>query len=303
MAKKKKAEITPTKGLQWITPLPLGKDYSYWSKRFKNRQKEYIETKEVLSNHFELRLPEKSMIALIGDQHVGSAEVDYERISTEINQILDTKNTYVIITGDTVDGYFWGGDAQYEEMEQVPEQYQYVKSMLDLLGENNKLICAVGGDHDGWVKRGGFNPLKEFTERNNCFYSQGVTYLTVHVGSATYKFTVAHRLPGSSMYNRNHPQSRALRFGGAIGSDIVVSGHNHRKAISQYPVDMFGGESALVHTIALGAYKTNDGYGRKLGFNKITADDMYGSAVILDKDNKDIVAYYDILKALKDIKK
>ena len=287
--------------LEWITPLPKEKDYDYWSNRFKNRQNEFGETREVLQNHFSLRLPEKSAVVFLGDQHIGSAEVDYKRIEDEVKRIIDTPNTYVIITGDTVDGYFWGGDAQYEEMEQTPEQYQYIRSMIDLLGKNGKLICAIGGDHDGWVKRGGFNPLKDFTERNNCFYSQGVTYISVHIGDHEYKITAAHRLPGNSIYNKNHPQSRALRFGGAIGSDIIVSGHTHQKGVSQYSVDFFGGGSQLVHLISIGAYKTNDGFGRKLGLSKITPDNMYGSAVILDKDKKDIDVYYDIFKAIESL--
>lgn len=289
------------KKLEWLTDFPKEKDYDYWSNRFKNRQEEYNQAKEVINNKFELRLPERSVIAFIGDQHIGSAETDYQRIEEEVKDILKTDNAYVVLMGDTVDGYFWGGDAQYEEMEQVPEQYQYVRSMIDTLGKNNKLICAIGGDHDGWVKRGGFNPLKDFTERNNCFYSQGVTYLTIHVGDNEYKVTAAHRLPGNSIYNKNHPQSRALRFGGAVGSDIVVSGHTHQKGISQYSVDLFGGDSQHVHMVSIGSYKTNDGFGRKLGLAKITPDNMYGAAVILDKEKKFITPHYDVLRAIKEI--
>lgn len=286
-------------GLEWVTPLPEAKDYKYWSDRFKNRQKEYSQTKDVIQSNIELSLPQDSTIVFFGDQHVGSSEVDYDRIEAEVARIIETPNTYVILMGDTVDGYFWGGDAQYEEMEQVPEQYQYVRSMTDLLGSKGKLICSIGGDHDGWAKRAGFTPIKEFAEKNNCFFSVGVTYITINIGKAKYYITAAHRLPGHSMYNKNHPQTRALRFGGAVGSDIIVSGHNHQKQISQQPIDKFGGDSQLVHMMALGAYKSSDGYGRKLGLNKLNPDNMYGSAVKLFKDNKEIVAYYDILKALE----
>ena len=615
---------------EWITSLPKEKDFDYWSGRFKARRIQFNETKAVSDNHIELNLPEKSLVAFIGDQHVGSPESDYERIEKEVSKIVNTDNAYIIIMGDTVDGYFWGGEAQYGEMEQTPEQYQYIKSMMDYLGDNKKLLCAIGGDHDcldektevytqedGWITydhlnqnhhllttgdqqlewsqydnkivedysgemyqyssthhdilctpkhrifykqrrsqkvkfmsaqqafekkslddmlipvsgsfknegvnisddvlyllgfligdghvsdrgyitfyqskqnklnkllkaldeekigyklskrnrvrdfidglkvrkilpayevslpvseskklnqyidiqdkkqlkpffnqlsdaqfelflkglidadgsvsktskncccfyqkdkllidkiqalciqhnysasiyeyqnrarvnqyrlnitkrnnlrlgghltktvytgkiwdvsippnrnflvrrkgksyftgnswshRGGTNPLREFTQQNNCFYSRGVTYITINIGGQAYKITAAHRLPGHSMYNKNHPQTRALRFGGASGSDIVVAGHTHQKGISEFGVDSFGGNQQKVHLLSLGAYKRCDDYGRKLGLNALTPDSMYGSAVILDKEQKHITTYYDVLDGLKAIK-
>ena len=129
--------------LDWITPLPEGKDFTYWSDRFKDRKEQYMETAEVPQHNFELNLPETSLIAFIGDQHVGSPEVDYDRIEAEMQAIVQTDNAYVILMGDTVDGFFWN-PAEFEEMEQVPEQYGYIKSMIEYLGENNKLILALG---------------------------------------------------------------------------------------------------------------------------------------------------------------
>lgn len=287
-------------GLEWVTKLPDEKDFNYWSERFKNRQEEYSQTQDVFTNNIELSLPDDSTIVFFGDQHVGSADTNYQRIEAEVGKILETPNTYIIFTGDTVDGYFWGGEAQYEQMEQVPEQYQYINSMMDLLGERGKIIGGIMGDHSWTAQKGGFKQLREAMKRHNCFYSQGVTYITINIGKAKYYITAAHRLQGHSMYNKNHPQSRALRFGGAVGSDIIVSGHNHQKSYQQMAVDKFGGESQTVHMLALGAYKSTDSYGRKLGLNKLTPDNMYGSAVKLAKDKKEITAYYDILKALEE---
>jgi len=288
-------------GIDWVSELPEDKDYDYWSDRFKDRQDQYDGSKEIVRKNLELNLPEESVICLIGDQHVGSPEVDYDRIEAEVKQIMETDNVYIIIMGDTVDGYFWGGDAQYGQMEQAPEQYQYIRSMMDYLGEKKKLICAIGGDHDGWSKRGGFNPIKEFTQRNHCFYSQGITYITINIGQHSYRITAAHRLPGNSMYNRTHQQNRALRFGSANGSDIVVAGHTHKKGISEFSIDKFGGASQKAHVISLGAYKKIDEYGMKLGFSELTTDNMYGCAVKLAKDRKHITTFYDVLDGIKSL--
>lgn len=289
-----------SKKLDWITPLPDDKDFSHWSDRFKERQSQYIETKDVLRNNFELNLPERSFVALVGDQHIGSPEVDYERIEAEVQAIVQTENAYMVVLGDTVDGFFFN-PAQMEEMEQVPEQYEYIRSMINYLGENNKLILAIGGDHDGWAKKRGFNALKEFTRKNSCFYSEGVTYLTINIGDANYKLTMAHRFPGNSIYNPVHSQTRAIRFGEARGSDIVASGHTHKKGIATFNVQEFGGVSQKVYAISVGPYKKNDEYARKLGLGRIESNGLYGAGIILNKDDKKIEAHYDILDGIKKI--
>lgn len=285
-------------GLEWVTKLPDEKDFNYWSERFKNRQEEYSQTQDVFTNNIELSLPDDSTIVFFGDQHIGGVDTFYDRIEAEVKKIVETPNTYVIFMGDTVDGYFWGGESQYEQIEQVPEQYQYVDGMMNLLGEKGKIIGGILGDHSWTNQKGGFKQLREAMKRHKCFYSHGVTYITINIGDAKYFVTAAHRLLGNSQYNFNHPQSRAMRFGGAIGSDIIVSGHTHKKQISQIPVDKFGGETQVVHLISLGAYKASDSYGRKLGFNKLTPEGMFGCACKLSKDNKKIVTHYDILEAL-----
>jgi hypothetical protein len=47
----------------------------------------------------------------------------------------------------------------------------------------------------------------------------------------------------------------------------------------------------------VGPYKAADDYSRKLGFSKLDPAEMYGSAVVLEKDTKGITYYHDILLA------
>ena len=272
----------------------------YWSPRFVKRQEEVLEAREQVTNKVDIQFsPEPTCINFIGDLHTGG-EANYERISEELQTIVNTPNSYVMLMGDVIDGFFFNY-AQMEQIEQVPEQIQYTKSLLKYLGDNKKLLVGWAGDHDKWADKMGNSMYADFFENTGAYFMYGVGYVTLQVGSVEYKLTGAHKLPGSSIYNNNHPQDRALRFGGAWGSDIIVSAHNHKKGHSEKTVVGFGGEAIHVHELALGPYKTQDEYSKKNGWAKQVSTELFGSAVILDADTKHIRYYDDILRANKEL--
>ena len=276
------------------TPLPLKKDFRYWNNRFRLRQREYLETKEI-TQHAVISFPERTLITFIGDLHVGSGEVDYKRIEQEIELIVNTPNSYVCLMGDVIDGFFFN-PAQMEEMEQVPEQVAYMQALVEYLAEHKKLLIGWGGDHDQtWQAQRGMNPYTELADRAGAYYMHGVGYMTAKVGNQEYHLTGTHRTQGHSIYNNAHG---AMRLGrDAEGSDIVVIGHNHRKGIVQQSVKEYGGENRVVTYIALGAYKSTDDYSKKLGFADNNTESMFGVSVVLEKDSKQVKPYYDIVEA------
>ena len=272
----------------------------YWSPRFVRRQEEVLEAREQQTNSVEIEFPaERICINFMADLHAGG-EADYGRISKEVETIVNTPNSYVILLGDVIDGFFFNY-AQMEQIEQVPEQIQYTKSLLKYLGENKKLLVGWAGDHDKWMDKMGNSMYADFFENTGAYYMYGLGYVTLQVGKTEYKLTGAHKLPGSSIYNNNHPQDRAARFGGAWGSDIIVSAHNHKKGHSEKTFTGFGGEAIHVHQIALGPYKCQDEYSKKNGWSKQVPEEMYGSAVILEPDSKYVRYYDDILLANKEL--
>jgi len=272
----------------------------YWSPRFVRRQEEVLEAREQQTNSVEIEFPaEKICINFMADLHSGG-EADYGRINKEVETIVNTPNSYVILLGDVIDGFFFNY-AQMEQIEQVPEQIQYTKSLLKYLGENKKLLVGWAADHDKWMDKMGNSMYADFFENTGAYYMYGLGYVTLQVGKTEYKLTGAHKLPGSSIYNNNHPQDRAVRFGGAWGSDIIVSAHNHKKGHSEKTFTGFGGEAIHVHQIALGPYKCQDEYSKKNGWSKQVPEEMYGSAVILEPDSKYVRYYDDILLANKEL--
>jgi len=284
---------------EFITPLPLERGFKdYHSPRFRQRAEQFKENFEVPTNHVEIRLPDEvNCINFIPDLHVGSGFVDYDRIEQEIDVIIGTPNSYIVFMGDLMDAFFFNS-AQMEQMEQTPEQLKYMKAMFKHVAEDKRLLAAVGGDHDLWAKKMGVNPYSEFADTYGAHYMQGMSYLTLYVGEQTYNITMAHQLPGSSIYNNTHPQMRAVnRHGGAFGSNIVVSAHNHKKGYSRDTVKAFGNKRHQVHYLALGPYKSQDDYSRKHGWVEQQPEEMFGASVLLMPDRNEVVYQHNILRA------
>lgn len=284
------------------TPLPSSHGWVYWNNRMKERQQQYVEIKPGMQNKAEITFPDTVCINLIGDIHAGAPQTDYERIGKEVDKIVNTPSSYVLMLGDVIDSMFWN-PGQMEQIEQIPEQAEYLHALLTFLSDHKRLLVAFVGDHDGWPKKTGGDMYAQFAERHGAYLMQGVGYLTFNVGQETYKVSAAHRLPGHSMYNKTHPQNRAEKFGGARGSDVIVSGHTHQKGYSQQGVTGFGGENQKVHYVSVGPYKSSDDYSRKLGFAQQTPSEMYGSAIILNGKGKRIEYYDDILVANEELVK
>lgn len=281
------------------TPLPTNHGWLYWSERMQENQRKHVEIKQGEQTHVEISFPDTICLNFIGDIHAGG-NGDYERLHQEVEAIVNTPNSYVMLMGDVLDGYFFNF-AQMDQIAQVPEQTKYMHSLLSFLGDNNRLLVGWAGDHDSWLKKMGGDVYEDFAERYGAFFMYGVGYVTLNVGETQYKLTGAHRLPGHSMYNRVHPQARALTFGDARGSDIVVSGHTHQKGYAQHSIREFANKSQKVHLINIGAYKRTDDYAQKLGLGRLATEDMYGSSVILHAGRRRVEYYDDILIANKEI--
>ena len=276
-----------------LTEMPLVRDFAYWGKRFEERQVQYKESVS-RTNKVEIAFEEEPLINFWGDQHIGNPNTDYKRINAEAEIILKTPNSYLMVMGDTVDGFFFN-PAQFEQIEQVPEQFRYINSLYEEMAKQKKLLVAWSGDHDDWIKKSGADPYEEFSKKFGAYYMHGVGFVTLKVGQTNYNLVAAHRLPGFSMYNNAHAEMRLARE--VQGGDIYLAGHTHSKGFVQQEVQQFGGESKLVSFISLGPYKSEDSYSRKLGFASKTVNGMYGCAVKLYKDHRQVKYYTSILEA------
>lgn len=270
------------------------KGFPYWSNRMVRRQEMIKEEAEPL-NHTEIKFDHAPLVSFQADQHVGGRYTDYKRIEAEAQAIIDTPHSYTVLMGDLMDAFPFN-PAEFAAMEQVEQQMQYSRALVQEYAKHNKLLAVWAGNHDLWIQRAGFNPYTYIMEGVNVPYFHGVGYITLDVEGTKYKMTGNHMFKGNSMYNNTHPQRRAINES-ARGSDLVVSGHWHTKGISQQAFQSFGGESNIATMIALGTYKASDEYVRTYGMANQNPEQMYGASVFLNKGDKNITPYYDILFA------
>src|SRR3990167_575468 len=155
------------------TPLPNQKDFSYWSDRFKLRQNKFKETSQIENRTVSISFKEDTLINFIGDTHVGSPNSYYDRLETEVKTILKKDNSFVILVGDLVDGFFFN-PAQMEQIEQVQEQWAYVDSLLKTLASKSKILMGFAGDHDKWSQKMGVDPYYKFATELGAHYMHGV---------------------------------------------------------------------------------------------------------------------------------
>lgn len=286
----RKFENEPWHDFERKTPVRGRMDKDSWFDRFKKRQ-EVVDTEE---NEFVFSFMTPALIGLISDWHLGHPTTNYQRIEDEVDAIVATPNATVILAGDEIDNMHWN-PGQYEQMEQTPEQIGFLFEIFDYLISYNKLLHHIGGDHDGWLKKQGYD-IQAYLRQNGVTTSKGPTYFTMEVGDQEYKISGAHQLPGHSIYNPNHPQMRSVRFGSMHGSDVVFSGHNHKKGIAKgYSHEL--GHPKEVTFIALGPYKEGDSWLAKKGWGRQKAVEMFGAAVYLDAYEHFIEAEADILRA------
>lgn len=279
------------------TPFPVNRDWRYWSGRFQQRAEDYKEAVGLKESHVEIRLPENALVNFIGDLHAGNPWTFHDRIDQEIELILNTTNSFAVLGGDCVDGYFFN-PAQMEQIEQAPQQYRYLRSLVHELGKQNKLLVAWGGDHDGWGKRMGYDPYVEFAENVGAHFMHGVGHITFKQGDEKIRVTGAHRLPGHSIYNKAHPSTRASKE--VQGADIYANFHTHEKAHLEQGVNLFGGGARWVHACSAGPYMASSEYSRKLGFARQDPEVMFGWSFELV--NGEITYHKDIVKAHKKFK-
>jgi len=275
------------------TPKKFPRSWTYYSDRFKKRQEQYLETSDVETDHVSIQFKGDTILNFIGDAHIGHSLTHYNRLEQEIETIVDTPNSYVVLLGDIIDGFFFN-PAQMEEMEQVPEQYDYMKALVSHLANNRKLLIGFSGQHESWSKKMGLDPFM-ILSGIGAYYMQGVGHLTAKVDDQEYKITMAHNFPGTSIRDNTWGAKRA---GQEIqGADVYINADSHKKGHSTQAIDMFGGESRVTHFVTIGPYKPSDEFARKLGFPQQSPESMYGSAIKLLAKSKEVLYFNDVLKA------
>lgn len=283
------------------------RDFKVWTEivnRQQEERKELVGIPEAVTVDIDTTVP--ILVSLWGDVHAGGADVDYERFARDVDLIKEA-NGYSIAVGDLTDSFFFMPEVG-EQIISGDEQVLYMQSALDELSKDDKLLAAWGGDHDMWSKdkSGAHTLYAKFVETYNAHYLEGVSYLTINLNdgleSIPYRLVGSHRHKGFSVYNDAHASLRQYRDEGVM-SDISFTAHNHVKACLEQTHKLHGGEEVTVKNIALGSYKRDDRYSRKMGWPRKDDAGMGAFGLILYPDKKNIEVYWTLDEAVDALSK
>lgn len=288
----------------FVTPLLKDtRSFHDWAGIFNRRQAERKVSRGV-PEHVEIQIRTEDPILIVpfGDVHGGGEDVDYNRFVQELVTVTKTPHVYVFTMGDLTDSYFWGKDAQDEQIGAFVEQNRFLRSGLHLLADKKRLLASWKGDHDGWAGAMGETIYSNFSKEFGAHYFEGISYVTLKVGEQSYKFAGAHRHPGYSIYNKAHSALRAYRDD-AEGSDVVITAHTHDKGHLSQAVKRFGGGSSIAHFISIGAYKRSDNFARKLGFHVKGDEEMGPQSILLYPKIKKIRVFWTVADGVEALKR
>jgi hypothetical protein len=138
--------------------------------------------------------------------------------------------------GDDIEGFinFFDRAASHEQALPHPlQQRHFLSLVVDKLAAAGRLLCGFAGQHGAqWGRRNaGVDPVKQVYLARHIPYFDGQGYLNVTVGEQSYRIFGAHKLPGHSIYNKVHPQKRAMLYR-APDADVLVGGDKHVYAVA-----------------------------------------------------------------------
>jgi len=217
------------------------------------------------------------MIAFVGDQHLGNAGTDIERVFEEQRIIKQTPGAYCWQMGDVVDNFIVGRLKEQNMKPAAPiwEQWQLAKEYLDRW--DDRIVAYVGGNHGAWTMGQTQIDYRRDICPDGILYDGDDVQATVSVGSATYDIWARHKWRGHSIYNQTHGQERAARFNDP-NHDIYVGAHTHEGALYREMIH----EGQRKAAVQVGTYKVHDDYARTQGYPE--SDMSTACAVILHDD-------------------
>lgn len=217
--------------------------------------------------HHTIKMPGDRPAAILfpSCSHLGGRYTHYQGFRQMLNEALAIDGLYWAPLGDDIEGFLPGFPDTSATMGQ-PLSPEHQLIMLGLfvqkLAKAGRLLLGMHSQHGGdWFeKRHGYNPVKRAYLRNRVPFFDGQAYIKLEVGEQTYNVAMSHQFPGHSMYNRLHPQARAMReqFPNA---DVIVQGDKHTYAMSEttsyvWEVDAGNRVSPFVWFVQTGTAKT-----------------------------------------------
>lgn len=196
---------------------------------------------EMIIRHFPTN--EGITIIPVSDVHLGAQECYEKDWDKFCRDLLDRKNTYIVLVGDLVNNGIKSSVTNVYEERMRPKE-QKSRMVRNLTPIRERILCAVSGNHEARNLREVDNDITYdiMTKLDlEDIYREDIAFLKLQFGrkesnglrNPTYTFAITHG-NGSSIYT-GASATKAERFGMAIdGIDCLVVGHTHKPM--NYPV-------------------------------------------------------------------
>ena len=175
----------------------------------------------------------------LSDLHIGSQEFNEGEWEKFKKKILSAPNNYIVIVGDLLNNAIKASVSNsYDETMRPRSQKKWLAEQLEPL--KNRILCAVGGNHEARNKDVDDDPLFDVLCKLDIEdrYRQNAAIMLLRFGkNATnhdchvYTMLVTHGSGGGSLTGSGVNKNE--RFGYVFdGLDILVTGHTHKPVIS-----------------------------------------------------------------------
>lgn len=203
------------------------------------------------------------VIAILADQHFGSAGTDYRAAKRDAELVRDNPDVYAILGGDATDNFIIGKLAALNAFTPftIDSQWAMFKDYLEHF--RDKLIVTVAGNHAMWTQKlAAIDYTKDLVSSFTSLYDPDEIVFTLQVGDFEQVWKVRHKWKYGSIYNPTH----AIEVGfqrGDVPFDIGVGAHIHAGTL----IRPFIGHGKKRYACLTGAYKKYDKFSKEIGFN------------------------------------
>jgi len=200
------------------------------------------------------------MIVPLSDLHIGASGVDYQKLK-EYSDFIKNYPVYTVLLGDLADNFspIKHPSAMKEDLITPTDQWQLARAFFR--EHEQKILSVVSGNHDEWTGLVGIDIYRWLAEDLSIPLLKGNGVLNLQVDDQTYKVRLLHKIARlNSQFNYTHAGKQAIRLSGD-NADVIISGDKHLGAVEQTYI---GDKKRTI--VQLGTFKTEDSFGRSMGF-------------------------------------
>jgi hypothetical protein len=229
-------------------------------KELNNSFKRFLpQNKNNITLNMEQQLP--ICITGLGDLHLGSSNLDSDRLISDIKIIQKTEGMYAVGLGDWLQNFIHAKLITASRGDLRPS-HQWVLVELIIKSLSKALIMMNIGNHDMWTQElTDVDQMAHMAKCANICYNNDESPSTIIVKYKDVEYLGAfrHKPIGGSRINPLLGGKNIYRD--LVPYDFCFIGHQH-----DFGIEYFSKHNDTRIVLSCGSYKTNDRYGKKHGY-------------------------------------